>query len=97
MADRGEVIREKWAKMPDSTDVLVTHGPPATILDGVRGIPQGCADLLEKVLHINPKYHVFGHIHEGYGGAKLNDTTFINASVCDGRYRPINKPVVFEL
>jgi len=97
MADRGAAIQKKWAAIPKDIDVLITHGPPATILDGVRGIPLGCDDLLKKVQQINPQYHVFGHIHEGYGTTIRNGTTFINASVCDGRYRPINKPVVFSL
>jgi len=49
MADRGSTIREKWVMIPENTDVLITHGPPAAILDNVRGIPQGCADLLERI------------------------------------------------
>ncbi len=97
MADRGSTIREKWAMIPEDTDVLITHGPPAAILDNVRGIPQGCVDLLERIQQINPKYNVFGHIHEGYGSTRRENAVFINASVCDGRYRPINRPVVFEL
>lgn len=97
MTDRGATIREKWAMLPENPDVLITHGPPATILDNVRGIPQGCADLLERIQQINPKYNVFGHIHEGYGSTSRGSTEFINASVCDGRYRPINEPVVFDL
>ena len=97
MAARGSVIREKWAAIPENTDVLVTHGPPATILDNVRGIPRGCVDLLESIKQINPQYNVFGHIHEGYGSTRKNNTVFINACVCDGRYRPVNRPVVFEL
>ncbi len=97
MANRGATIRKKWKMIPENTDVLITHGPPAAILDNVRGIPQGCADLLERIQQINPKYNVFGHIHEGYGRTRRNNTVFINASVCDGRYRPVNRPVVFEL
>jgi hypothetical protein len=46
---------------------------------------------------IRPKVHVFGHIHEGYGVLKQNGTTFINASVCDERYRPFNAPIVIDL
>lgn len=97
MADRDAAIRKKWTMIPEDIDVLITHGPPATILDGARGLPLGCDDLLEKVLQIKPQYHVFGHIHEGYGSTRRNDTTFINASVCDGRYNPVNRPIVFDL
>ena len=37
------------------------------------------------------------HIHEGYGVLRESKTTFINASICDAAYRPINAPVVLEL
>ncbi len=97
MAERGAEIRKKWAMIPENVDVLITHGPPATILDNVRGVPEGCSDLLERVLEVNPEYNVFGHIHEGYGITRRGNTTFINASVCDGRYRPVNQPIVFDV
>lgn len=97
MADRGAPIRGKWEMIPEDTDVLITHGPPSTILDKVRGVPLGCHDLLEMVLRIRPKYHLFGHIHQTYGTTRRNGITFINASVCDGRYRPVNEPIVFDL
>lgn len=97
MADRGLQIRERWDLIPSNADVLITHGPPAGILDYVRGLPLGCTDLLGKVMEIMPKYHIFGHIHEGYGYTTRDGITFVNASACDGRYRPINPPVVLEL
>ena len=97
MADRGAVIRRKWAMIPDNTDVLITHGPPATILDYVREVPQGCGDLLQRIFQVKPVFSVFGHIHEGYGRIRRGGVTFINASICDGRYMPSNKPVVFNL
>ena len=62
----------------------------------------GCRDLLNTVKEIKPKYHVFGHIHEEYGVFKsksvfLDKTTFINASILDGAYKRVNKPVVIEI
>lgn len=66
----------------------------------------GCKDLLKTVEEIKPRLHVFGHIHEDPGTwdhlwgdnwetCKL--TTFVNASTCDGDYRPVNKPIVIDL
>ena len=46
---------------------------------------------------IKPKYHVFGHIHEGYGTSTNGATTFINASTCNYQYRPLQLPIVFDL
>jgi len=28
--ERGEAIRKKWDLIPGDTDVLITHGPPAS-------------------------------------------------------------------
>lgn len=97
MANRGEELQEKWSKIPEDVDVLITHGPPAGILDIVSGVPQGCADLLDQIKVIRPKFNIFGHIHEGYGERLISGVTFINASLCDVRYRPVNPPVEIEL
>ncbi|CAE8581579.1 unnamed protein product [Polarella glacialis] len=56
-------------------DVLMTHGPPAGILDANNG-GHSCGDpsLLELLRSCPdaPRLHVFGHIHEAYG-AQLCD------------------------
>ena len=58
----------------------------------------GCVDLLSAVTErIRPLYHVFGHVHEGYGVTTNQTTTFINASTCTLSYRPNNAPIVFDL
>lgn len=97
---RGIQLKEKWALIPQDTDVLITHGPPFKILDEVDNFRKentGCADLLDAVQKIKPKYHVFGHIHEGYGTLVQGDTTFINAASVDEKYRQVNDPIVFEV
>lgn len=98
MADRGDPIKTYWDKIPEGTDVLVTHGPPLGILDMTpRGEAVGCWDLNEAVKRVNPKVHIFGHIHHGYGTHQENGTMFINASICDERYNTTNQPVVYDL
>lgn len=98
MKDRGESIRKMWDNIPYGLDVLVTHGPPYGILDrNSQGIHCGCEELLKAVKEKKPKYHVFGHIHEGYGEVIVDGTTFINASHMTGMYNPKNKPVTFEV
>jgi Icc-related predicted phosphoesterase len=95
---RGPKLAEMWALIPKDIDVLITHSPPYGILDRIySGEHVGCEDLLAALQRIRPKVHVFGHIHEGYGVLKQNGTTFINASVCDERYRPFNAPIVIDL
>jgi Icc-related predicted phosphoesterase len=96
---RGEPLREKWSLIPDNVDVLVTHGPPHGILDVAPfGGNVGCEELRQVIgTRINPKLHVFGHIHDGYGMTKIGNTTFVNAAICTERYQPINAPIVIDI
>ena len=59
----------KWDKIPDDTDILITHTPPVGYGDlCCTGVRAGCVELLNTVrLRVRPKYHIYGHIHEGYG------------------------------
>jgi predicted phosphodiesterase len=96
---RGRALADKWATIPDDVDVLITHGPPAGILDTIRpaGLPLGCGDLRERVANMpRLKLHAFGHIHGGYGVRQIA-AGFVNASVCDEAYNPVNAPVVVDL
>ncbi|KAF6749958.1 Metallo-dependent phosphatase-like protein, partial [Ephemerocybe angulata] len=64
---RSDALRERWARIPPLTDILITHGPPFGHLDLVRGTNAGCAELLASVWRTRPKVHVFGHIHAARG------------------------------
>ena len=95
---RGPEIAEKWALIPESTDILLTHGPPYGIGDITkRGEHAGCEDLLKRIQAIKPKVHCFGHIHEHSGQWEIDGTKFINASTCDFDYKPLNPVYEFEL
>jgi Icc-related predicted phosphoesterase len=96
---RGEEINNVWNTIPNDTDVIITHGPPARIGDFIPSSREyvGCSDLLHRIQVIQPKLVCFGHIHEGYGLHKIDETTFVNASICDANYDPTNKPVKIEL
>lgn len=98
-----------WQDIPEDTDILVTHGPPRTILDLTSQGPGhyfqcGCGALLNRVLTIQPRYHVFGHIHSEStcinGGTYKNpgiDTVFINASVVDKEHKFTNNGIIINL
>ncbi|XP_054774277.2 metallophosphoesterase domain-containing protein 1-like [Lytechinus pictus] len=96
---RGQALLDKWNKIPEDTDILITHGPPLGHGDlASNGCRAGCVELLSTVQRrVRPKYHVFGHIHEGYGVTTDGQTTFVNAAICDVHYRPCNPPIVFDL
>lgn len=96
--DRGADIDRHWQLIPENTDILLTHGPPKGILDKTfQGLEVGCEMLLNRIEQIQPKYNVFGHIHEGYGQVTKNNIHFINASVVNLRYMVVNPPVEFEM
>jgi len=96
--DRGADIDRHWQLIPENTDILLTHGPPKGILDKTfQNLEVGCEMLLQKIEQIQPKYAIFGHIHEAYGQVTKNNIHFINASVVNLRYMVVNPPVEFEL
>jgi len=95
---RGDDIRRHWDLIPLNTDILITHGPPADILDlTTDGIHTGCTDLLQKILEVKPKYHLFGHIHEAYGKENYGNISFVNGSVLNEDYKLVNQPVLLEI
>lgn len=92
-------LKEKWAMIPDDTNILITHGPPMHILDRTwAGEDVGCYDLSMRIQDLkNLKLHVFGHIHPAYGVVERFNCKFINASICNHQYRPVNAPIVVEV
>ncbi len=93
----GNEIQQKWQAIPQNTDVLITHGPPFGILDEESGRCIGDRCLRERVLHIKPALHIFGHIHASHGEMEWNGTHFINAAICDQAYKTTNPPIVVSI
>ncbi len=97
---RGAELREKWQQIPQETDILLSHSPPAGYGDITlrRGTNEGCEQLLDCIQNrVRPKYMVFGHIHEGYGSLTDGTTVYINASLCGFKRKVENPPVIFDL
>jgi predicted phosphodiesterase len=102
---RGEQLAEKWALIPDDTDVLITHGPPYG--HGDLAPPYlsrysrraGCMELLKRVHQVQPLVHIFGHIHSGYGRSESDEikTLFVNAATCTEGYTPDHGPQIIDL
>lgn len=91
-------MKHVWDMIPSDTDILVTHGPPYGIGDSNGTVNCGCKTLNETVIErVKPSYHIFGHIHEGYGSWSNGQTVFINASICNQGYRPTRKPILFDI
>lgn len=95
---RGEDIQRYWAPITNDVDILVTHGPPHGILDRlINGDNRGCEMLRERLDHIAPTIHVFGHIHEDAGYEFLGGTHFVNAALLNRHYQIAHQPMLFEI
>ena len=98
MKKRGKEMTEVWDKMPDDVDILITHGPPFHILDKTIDCQMaGCVDLAKRINEVKPKYHFFGHIHEGYGNTIYNNTHYYNCSVLDENYKLVHPPTMIDI
>lgn len=94
MKDRQKLSRY-WEELIEGIDVLITHGPPRSIMDlsyDRMGKLEFCGDgaLYKKILKINPKIHTFGHLHSNsdiinYGSRTIAnvDTIFYNSSMVE--------------
>ncbi len=89
----------QFRKIPDETNILISHGPLYGILDQEQtySVPQGCHELLAAVARIKPMVHVFGHIHAGYGRRQTAETLFVNCAVAGRNGRPMRDPQVLHL
>lgn len=98
--ERGTNSRKKWSRVPDEVDILMTHGPPFGHGDKTKENEHvGCVDLAQTVTRrVKPRFHVFGHVHEGYGITTNSETTFVNAATCNFSYnrKKLNAPIVFD-
>ena len=91
-------LSDLYSKIPNSTQVLITHTPAYGILDAARnGYHCGSESLAARIKELpRLKYHVCGHIHEGYGRIKQGKLTYINSAVLDGEYHFSHLPQQFK-
>jgi len=92
------LLDQYWDKIPNDTNVLITHGPAYGILDSVveygRYISTGSETLADTIDTLKKlKIHAFGHIHPARGMYKENNILRINASNVDINYN-IKKPII---
>lgn len=103
-------IHKHWDLIPNDVDIVITHGPPKFIsdytIDFDRNIINvGDKTLLNKIMEIQPKYHIFGHVHDekshyNHGIKHLGDkckTSFVNASIVDLKHNVVNKPIIIKI
>ena len=98
---RGYPAQQKWAQIPDDTNILVVHGPPHGILDVVDGFYKesvGCEELAKRVMALKQlRLNVYGHIHTNFGQLNHNGVLFANVALCDDRNKLIHEPMIIDI
>ena len=92
----GDCVTERqsryYTKIPDDTDVLITHSPAFGILDFDDGINYGSEEILMKLSDLHLRAHLFGHIHAQHGIIEQNGVIFSNGAVMNADYSVLNVP-----
>lgn len=85
----------RFADIPYKLDLLVSHAPPFGVGDqvyGNPGEPVGCRELRREIQQKQPRYGVFGHIHEGqrFGREfRLGGTKLFNCAMFGADWKPV--------
>ena len=109
--DRNKLDRVWRKAIDEDVEVVIVHGPPKGMLDlsyDRVGSMEHCGDksLLNRVIEVNPKFMMFGHIHNcndiinaGTRTIPGLDTIFSNGSVVtDGKFGKLSSNGnVFEI
>ena len=95
-----------FSKIPEDTNILLTHTPAYGILDYSNGKLCGSTPLLNRIQEIkslgNLKYHIFGHIHMDDGNSKEHvgnneKTDYIAVNACNINYLGFYEPIIIEI
>lgn len=97
-----------FERIPEGTDVLISHGPPKGYLDRVRSKEVGSTPLKFAIDRVRPKLVLCGHIHcgqtqgdgQGHDFIYHNDgkiTHICNVSVLNEAYEISNSARLFNL
>lgn len=67
-----EKMHKVWDAVPENTDILISHGPPKGVMDlsySRTGSLEfcGCSNMKKRLLTLQPKLCLFGHIHNCSG------------------------------
>lgn len=65
-------------------EVVVTHHCSNQLKEAVLAV-------------VKPKVWASGHDHQGHGAQEEDGILFVNAAIADGKYRPVQPPVVVDI
>ncbi|KAJ8507169.1 hypothetical protein ONZ45_g10421 [Pleurotus djamor] len=92
-----------YARIPEETQILITHTPPHGVLDLTRkSMRAGCHCLSHRLTELTAcRLHVFGHIHEAHGVQRIPassqavERVAVNAAMAHLGSR--SKPTIIDL
>eukprot|EP00656_Telonema_subtile_P053738 TRINITY_DN7850_c0_g1_i9.p1 TRINITY_DN7850_c0_g1~~TRINITY_DN7850_c0_g1_i9.p1 ORF type:complete len:339 (+),score=48.24 TRINITY_DN7850_c0_g1_i9:72-1088(+) len=93
-AKLGEDLGESLlGEVPGNIHVMMSHGPPAGVLDG------GCGSrrLREVVQAVKPAVHCFGHVHSRHGVEVHDGTVYVNCASVDSMYAATHRLIVVDI
>lgn len=105
-------LNKIWQSIPEDTDIVVVHGPPKGVLDlsyNQANVLEfcGCSALKKRIMNIQPKLCLFGHIHNNKdifnaGTMQINGckTIFSNGVVLEDtkfQFGPVNNGNILEI
>ena len=68
--NNGHTTVHRFGEIPEGVDILMTHGPPAGILDRMELTSHSwgsSVSLRRQIESVRPRVHLFGHLHEQRG------------------------------
>ena len=86
-----------YARIPEDTDILITHSPAYGILDFDDNINYGSVEILERLAMLNLKAHLFGHIHAQHGILEQSHIIYSNGAIMNSDYTQLNVPNLIEI
>lgn len=93
-----EFGEELWRAVPETARVVITHEPAFGIGDVCSAGHVGSKALRDRLRQVQPKLHLFGHVHEDGGGRwTVNGTLHANVAALDRKYQPARGAAVFDL
>lgn len=98
-------MREKFKKIPENTDILLSHDAPFGRTDLLMQSPYhlakghiGNEPMRERLEEISPKLHFTGHLHScNHVPTEYNNTTTVCVSMLDEDYRCVYEPFTISI